>query len=90
MVQFKNQLPSGPKATSDLLGPQRPYLTGVGDKPRSKRPRSYSLNKSSGDNALDGSNDDARKSRGGTLKPRGAPDEIGGTLRARDGRTEPK
>lgn len=87
--QFKNQLPSEPKATSDLRGPQRPYLTGVGVKPRSNRPRSYSLNKSSGDSALFGISELARKSRGGTLNARAAPGEIGGTLRARDGRTEP-
>lgn len=62
----------------------------MGDKPRSNnRPRSYSLNKSSGDNALLGSNDDARKSRGGTLKARAIPGEIGGTLKPRDGRIEP-
>lgn len=42
------------------------------------------LNKSSGDKALVGASDDARRSRGGTLKARndGA---NGGTLTARDG-----
>lgn len=51
---------------------------------RQSRTGKYLLIKSSGDNALVGANDDARKSRCGTLNARndGA---IGGTLTARDG-----
>lgn len=44
----------------------------------------YLLNKSNGDNALVGANDDARKSLGGTLKARND-GPLGGTLNARDG-----
>lgn len=87
----KNKLPSLSKATSEPRGPHRPYLTGVGDKPPGdKRSRSYSLNKSSGDNAVAGAMEAARASRGGTLSARNALGEIGGTLVARHGLGEPK
>lgn len=94
-IQLKiNQLPSASKATSARRGPQRPYLTGVGDKPlSSRRPRSYSLNKSNGDNAVSGNNELARASRGGTLNARNVLGDVGGTLNARHGRAganEPK
>lgn len=82
--ESKIKLPSESKATSELRGPHRPYLTGVGDKPLGdKRSRSYSLNKSNGDNGVDGANDEARASRGGTLNARNELGEIGGTLVAR-------
>lgn len=83
-------LPSSSKATSELRGAHRPHLMGVGDSARSNGwYRSYSLNKSNGDNALVGANDVARISRGGTLNARGAGELIaGGTLRARDGRDQ--
>lgn len=88
--QKTKKLPSASKATSELRGPHRPDLTGVGDKPRGdKRSRSYSLSKSSGDSAVVGANEAARASRGGTLSARKLLGEIGGTLVARHGLGEP-
>lgn len=90
VFQKSKELPSVSKATSELLGPHRPALTGVGDKPLSwlNGSRSYSLIKSNGDNGDKfGWTDDARRSRGGTLNPRdGGALNGGGTLVARDGR----
>lgn len=65
-----NNLPSVSKATSLHRGAHRPHLIGVGVRARSNGRRSYSLSKSSGDNALVGANDAARISRGGTLNAR--------------------
>lgn len=89
MFAIIQNLPSESKATSELRGPHRPNLTGVGDKPLSNGARSYSLSKSSGDNGSNRGTDDARASRGGTLNERNGGDEIGGgTLKARDGSRE--
>lgn len=74
------------KATSELRGAHRPHLIGVGDKPLSNGCRSYSLNKSSGDNGSNRGTDVARTSRGGTLIARNDGEYAdGGTLVARDG-----
>lgn len=84
-----NNLPSVSKATSLLRGAHRPHLIGVGVRARSNGCRSYSLNRSSGDNALvdNGAIDVARISRGGTLNARAVDGaSAGGTLTARDGR----
>lgn len=75
--QPKQKLPSLSYATSVGRGPQRPYLTGVGDRPRYDGSRSYSLARESGKTDL------ARWSRGGTLNARNVDGENGGTLVAR-------
>lgn len=82
-----NNLPSVSKATSLLRGAHRPHLIGVGVRARSNGCLSYSLSKSSGDNALVGNALAARISRGGTLNARATDGaSAGGTLTARDGR----
>lgn len=81
----KIKLPSESNATSVLRGPHRPLLTGVGDKPLWNGSRSYSLNKSSGDNGSNLGTEEARTSRGWTLNERNGGDWNGGTLTARDG-----
>lgn len=83
----KNKLPSLSYATSLVLGPQRPYFTGVGDSALGTEGArwSYSLNSES-----NGETDRARRSGGGTLNPRNADGFNGGTLKARKRSGDPE